>query len=474
MGKSADKVFEFFEKISEIPRCSGDEKRISDYLVAFAKERNLECIQDGAYNVIIKKPASPGFEDSVPVIIQGHMDMVCVKEDSSDHDFDKDPIKLIKDGDFIKADGTTLGADNGIAVAMALAILDSDDIKHPPLEILITTSEETTMGGAAAVNGNNLSGKRLLNIDSEEEGVFTLSSAGGGTLEFYFDKTREKINKEGLKITVEGLLGGHSGQEITKERANAIKILARILNEIRKENPIRIGKINAGIKDNAIPSFAETEIYLEDIEKAKKVFEEISNKLVDEYQAQDPGMEITLSEIDIEEAYLEKETNKLIDFAILMPDGVISMSKEFKGLAEASLNNAQIFEKEDKLIYRVSIRSSRDSKYDLMLNIFEILTERLGIEILLVNSYPSWEFEKDNKLKEIAEETYKEVFSKDARFEATHGGLECGMLKSKLKDCEMISYGPNIYDCHSPKERLSISSSQRIWEYTLKLLENLK
>jgi dipeptidase D len=474
MQIDSKKVFEYFEKISQIPRCSGDEQRISNYLVDFAKKRNLEYIQDDAFNVIIKKEASEGFENSTPVIIQGHMDMVCVKEDGSDHNFDTDPIKIIKEGDYLKTDGTTLGADNGIAVAIALAILDSDQIKHPALEVLITTNEETTMAGAASVDGDKLNGKILLNIDSEEEGVFTLGSAGGATVEFHFDAKKEKLEEEGLRITVEGLLGGHSGMEIKRQRANAIKILARVLDAINHKTSLRIAKINAGSKHNAIPSFASVDIYVEDKQVAEETFEKISDQLVDEYQVEDPGMEISLSKVDLEEAVSEESSKNLIDFAMLMPDGVISMSKDMEGLVEASINNAIISEGNGEIIYEVSLRSAKDSKYKYIMNILKILSDRIGIKMLVTNSYPSWEFEKDNKLKQIAEKTYKEMFGKEPSFEATHGGLECGMLKSKLKDCEMISYGPNIYDCHSPKERLSISSVENIWNYTLKLLEDLK
>ncbi|WP_138160313.1 aminoacyl-histidine dipeptidase [Peptoniphilus catoniae] len=468
------KVFDIFKEIAKVPRCSGDEKRISDFLVKFAKDRNLEVIQDEALNVIIKKDATPGYENALPVILQGHMDMVCVKEDDSDHDFSKDPIELVVDGDFLKANKTTLGADDGLGVAMALAVLDSNDLKHPALEVLVTTSEETTMDGAANVDGSMLRGKRLLNIDSEEEGRFTLSSAGGAVIEVYFEEERQDLGKKGLRIDIDGLEGGHSGQEIARERANANKLLFRILDRLREKGNLLIGSIMGGSKQNAIPSIASAEIYLKGLEKEDEDLGKFIESLVDEYQVEDPGLNITLSDCDIESAMSLNATNNFIDFGMIIPDGVLSHSKDIEGLVETSINDAVIMKRDGRFLYELSLRSSKDSKYDYVIALLKAAARRCQGDLEITNTYPSWEFEKDSDLQRISAKTYKEVFNKEGIFDATHAGLECGMLKAALPDCEMISFGPDIFDAHSPKERASISSTQNMWKFTVKLLENLK
>ncbi len=467
-------VFEKFYEITKIPRESGNEKAMSDYLVKFAKDRNLEVIQDELWNIIIKKPGTEGFENSEPVIIQGHMDMVCVKAEGVEHDFEKDPIELEVEGDFLKAKGTTLGADNGIAVAYALAILDSDEIKHPPLEILITTQEETTMDGAAAVDGKLLKGRRLLNIDSEEEGIFTVASAGGATIETYFEYEREECKKSGIGILIEGLKGGHSGQVIHEQRANANKVLFRILEEGRSISDIKISKISGGTKQNAIAQKAYGEIYTKKPEGVREAMEKIASDIIDEYEVEEPGFEISFMDVDLESCIDEKATNNLIDYAVISPDGVMSMSKDIEGLVESSLNVAVIEQREGEIFVETSLRSSVDSKLEYIARILKNLAKKCDARFVISNTYPSWHFEKNSKLRDVALESYKEVFGKEAVYTSIHAGLECGMLKQALPDCEMVSYGPNMHDVHSPKERVSISSVKNTWELTKKILENLK
>ncbi|MGO3752093.1 MAG: aminoacyl-histidine dipeptidase [Peptoniphilaceae bacterium] len=467
-------VFDYFYELNQIPRCSGNEKAVSDFLVNFAKKRNLEAIQDEEYNVIIKKPATKGYENSKTVIIQGHMDMVCVKEENSNHDFNKDPIEMYIEGDYLKAKGTTLGADNGIAVAYALAILDSDTINHPNLEVLITTNEETGMDGAATLKEGILSGDILLNIDSEEEGIFTVSCAGGTRLNFsFYGEKKDKI-ANGLRINISGLKGGHSGMEIIKARANANKIMARILNEVRKDNKIQIAQISGGTKHNAIPELATSLIYVENLEKAKKSLEVISEAIVDEYRVEDNGLEIEFYESQISGVFTSELTDNLIDFLLIVPDGVVTMSKDIENLVESSLNNAIISEEDNKINIVTSVRSSSKSKMNYIVEILLNLAKLCKADCKISNSYPAWEFEKNSKLREIAMETYADMFEKEANYNAIHAGLECGILKNVLPKCDMISFGPNMEDVHSPKERLSISSAKRMWEYSLKLLENLK
>lgn len=467
-------VFRWFYEINQIPRCSGDEKRVSDFLVDFAKKRNLEVYQDKALNVIIKKKATKGYEDKSAVIIQGHMDMVCVKEKDSTHNFDTDPIEMYIDGDFIKAKGTTLGADDGIAVAMALAILDSKEISHPNLEVLITTNEETSMGGAAEVKEGVLKGKILLNIDSEEEGYFLVSCSGGASVETLFKIEKENINKNGLKISIEGLLGGHSGSEIINQRANAIILLGRILNEIEKNQEVLISEINGGIKHNAIPSNSYAKIYVEDVNSAKDAINNISKELQNEFRVEDKDLSVSIENIKLESTYTRKLSKKLIDYIMTVPNGVISMSKDIDGLVETSLNNAIIEEKGDFISYITSVRSSSVSEYNYIMDKLAIIAKNYDLDVNIINSYPAWQYEENSKIRDLSMDLFEKLFKKKAETTAIHAGVECGLLKGVLPNCDMISYGPDIFDAHTPKERISISSTSRMWEFTKELLKNIK
>ncbi|MBC8590347.1 aminoacyl-histidine dipeptidase [Wansuia hejianensis] len=467
-------VFYWFSKINQIPRCSGDEKRISDFLVSFAKERDLEVYQDEMYNVIIKKPGSKGYEDSDPIIIQGHMDMVCIKGKESNHDFTKDPIEMIVEEDILRANNTTLGGDDGIAVAYGLAILDSKDLKHPPLELLITTNEETGMDGAHALTNEHLSGKILLNIDSEEEGVFLVSCAGGANKITTFKLEKENKSGNGLEIKVSGLKGGHSGMEIIKQRANAIKLLGRILEECNRNSDIRLSKIQGGTKHNAIPSEARAVILTEDNPTLKKIIEDFTKDLKEEYRVEDSGLNIDINEVKVENIYTKELSDNLIDYIMMVPDGVQYMSKDIEGLVQTSLNNAIIEEKNNNITIITSVRSASSSSLKEVLNILTIIAKRTKAETEEKNSYPAWQFDEKSKIREIAVKVYEELFNKKAEVSAIHAGLECGLLKQILPNTDMISFGPNLYDVHTENEHLSISSVQRVWRFLIRLLEELK
>lgn len=467
------KVFDFFYEINQIPRCSNHEQKISDYLYNFAKERNLDVTQGDALNIIIRKKASPGYENSEPVIIQGHMDMVCVKEDGVSHDFSKDPIDMVIDGDFLKANGTTLGADDGIAVAYALAILDGD-YKHPELEVLITTAEETGMDGAMAIKEGMLKGKKLLNIDSEEEGEFLVSCSGGSNFNTIFDIKREKFDGKSIEISISGLQGGHSGQEIIRQRANSNILMFRILNEIRKEMEIRIIGVKGGSKHNAIPNNTSAKITCENSEKAKSIVEKMAEIFRNEYRVEEKTINVECKDIENSIPMDKVSTNNIIDFFMSIPNGVISMSKDMDNLVQTSLNNAVIITEDNHLSLETSVRSSSETELDMMLDKLEIIGKNLGAETMRISRYPGWEYEEDSTLRDICVKTYEELFNEKAKLSAIHAGVECGLLKKVLPDCLMISYGPNMYDVHSPRERLSISSTEKIWKFTLKLLENLK
>lgn len=466
-------VFKWFEQIDMIPRESGNEKQISDFLVNFAKERSLEVYQDKALNVIIKKSGTKGYENVPAVIIQGHMDMVCEKTKDSKHDFKHDPIKFIVEGDTLRADHTTLGGDDGIAVAYGLALLDAKDIPHPPLEILVTTSEETGMNGASTVTAEHLSGHTLINIDAEEEGIFLVSCAGGLNTMTEFNIKTEALKGKCIKITVSGLKGGHSGIEINKQRANAIKILGRVLYAVKKE--CNIVHINGGSKHNAIAKNAEAVIASENIENIKKIIESFSKDLKEEYRVEDPDMKIEIENIsDLKEMFKKELTDEIIDFLFAVPDGVQYMSRDIEGLVQTSLNNGVLTEKDGKVTFTISIRSSvRSSLYEITSKI-EDIGKRTNANVKRISEYPAWEYDHNSKVREIAIKTYKMLTGKEPKINAIHAGLECGLLKKVLPNADMISFGPNLYDVHTPEEHLSISSVERTWEFLKKLLENIK
>lgn len=473
-------VFKYFEEISRIPRGSGNEKDISNYLVEFAKEHNLEVIQDEALNVIIKKDATKGYENAPTVILQGHMDMVCEKNNGTEHNFEKDPIKLKVEGDFIKATGTTLGADNGIAVAYCLAILASNDIEHPAIEVLVTTEEETGMGGASSVKGENLSGKILINIDSEEEGEL-LSSCAGGVRNKVSIKLELETAQEGFipyKVIVKGLKGGHSGMDIDKGRGNSNKIIGRVLNDINSQMELYIAAINGGAKMNAIPREAEAIILIE--EKSENTLNNIINKwqetLKNELRASDPGITVKLEEMDIkiDKTFSKELTDKVIAVLMLMPQGIQTMSMDIKGLVQSSTNLGVVITEENKITFESAIRSSVKTLKDSIVKEIESICKIIGATMNLESDYPAWEYREDSYIREVFKNVHKDMYGSEPKVTAIHAGLECGILKDILGDIDMISFGPNMYDVHTPEERLSISSTERTYKYFLEVLKQIK
>ena len=469
-------VFKWFYEISQVPRGSGNERAISDFLVKFAKDRNLEVHQDKAMNVIIKKPGTAGYEKSPTVIIQGHMDMVCEKEASSNHDFLKDPIKFVVRGEMLYADKTTLGGDDGIAVAYALTVLDSKDIPHPPLEVLITTEEETGMGGAMALTDEHLQGTRLLNIDSEEEGVFLVSCAGGANIHVFFDIKKEAAKGKFLKITVGGLLGGHSGIEINKQRANSIKLLGRILYNIKQNEKINIVEISGGSKHNAIAKDAYAVIAAENTEAVLKIVEKMTADFKNEYRAVDKLLTVTANETQNPsgQMFTKELTLNLIDFMASIPNGVQYMSMEIHGLVQTSLNNGVLEEIDGRIKFTTSVRSSVKSALDEIVDILRIQAERCGAEFKKDSEYPAWEYSPDSPVRDAAVNVYKKLNNKEPLITAIHAGLECGLLKKTLPKVDAISFGPNLYDVHTPNEHMEIASVERVWKFLLAYLAELK
>ena len=457
-------VFRWFYEINQHPRSSGNEKEVSDFLVQFAKDRNLEVYQDEILNVIIKKPGTPGYENSEPLIIQGHMDMVCVKTDDSNHN--------LVEGDVLRANNTTLGGDDGIAVAYGLAILDADDIPHPPLELLVTTNEETGMDGAMALTADHLTGTRLLNLDTEVEGEFLVSCSGGSNIDLSFDIAREANSSKAYKLSISGLKGGHSGVEIDKQRANAIKLAARLLYLVKAD--VRLASFDGGIKHNAVPGNAEVVFATDKFDSLKEGLDALIADLKEEYRVEDPGLTITITEATADQVYTKDLSDSVIDMVMALPDGVQYMSKDIEGLVQTSLNNAVILEEDGKLVLTASVRSASSSSLREILNVVTIIANRMGAVAREYSAYPAWQYEAVSPLRDIAEKIYVDMYGKEPHITSIHAGLECGLLKGILPDTDMISYGPSIFDAHTPKEHMHISSVGRVWEYTKKLLAALK
>ncbi len=471
-----EKVFKYFNEISQIPRGSDDEKGVSDYLTKFGKDRNLETIQEPCLNVIIKKPATPGYEHIPAVILQGHMDMVCVKTEGSNHDFLKDPIELWVDGDFLRAKETTLGADNGIAVAMALAILDSNDLQHPALEVLCTIAEETGMDGAGNLNPANISGKTLINIDSEEEGTLLASCAGGVnnivSLPIVWEKAQKDVYK---KLTIKGLLGGHSGIEIIKNRANAIKLMARVLRALEGLN-IEVTAVSGGEKMNAITKFCHATIGFDaassDAVEAK--LKEMEGIFQNEFAAADPGIFFEFNAVENPaKVYSNKTLTQFVNFLRLLPNGVQTMNHVIKGLVESSNNIGVLETKEDVIMMNNAVRSSVKSLKAELNDRIKILAELNGATSELVADYPEWAFQIESPIRDLMKSVYMEMTGKELLVDAIHAGLECGLLTEKVGNIDMVSLGPNLYDVHTPEEKLSISSTERVYTFLVEVLKKM-
>ncbi len=470
-------VFHYFEELAAIPRCSGNEKQVSDYLVGFAKERKLKVFQDKALNVIIKKPGTAGYEKSPAVIIQGHMDMVCGKSAKSSHDFTKDPISLKIDGDFLRANGTTLGADNGIGVAYGLAILDSKDIPHPPIELLITTNEETGMNGAASLKTAHLTGTTLLNIDAEEEGVFFVSCAGGLILLSEFNTRWKKTASSALCIKISGLKGGHSGLEIVQQRANAIKLLGRILDAARKAGDFHISTISGGSDHNAIAKEAQVTVAasVAVLKKIKAIVTSFSQELKKEFASADPDLQVAVTAVEKVATYLGGgSTERLIDFLLIAPNGVQSMSPDLENLVESSLNFGVLEQSDKSIKVTISVRSCVNSIREEITRGLEALAKIVKAKTSRTGEYPAWYYQADSKIRDLCVSVYKNVSGSDAKIRAIHAGLECGLLKEKLPKTDMISFGPNLCNVHTPDEHLSIRSVANMWAFLTAILSKLK
>jgi len=468
-------VFRFFEEIAAIPRASFHTKAISDYCVRFAKDRELEVVQDKVNNVIIKKAGTKGYEDLAPVILQGHLDMVCEKTLDSKHDFDKDGLDLFIEEGFVKAKDTTLGADNGIAIAYALAILDSDTIVHPPLEVLFTIDEETGMGGASAVDLSLLKGELFINMDSDEEGVITAGCAGGFRASMCLPIEREDKHGTFLEISLQGLRGGHSGIEIHEQRGNANKLLARLLNHMHLHTDIRLVSFEGGTKDNVITPAATMSILVQDLVKSREQIQQLQEVWKAEFAEAEPTLQLLINETNESRKVLSKESSdKVIYLLHATPNGVQSMMRSFKELVETSLNLGVVSLEEEALHLTFSARSALKSKLELMQETLETWALHVGAKMHVSGAYPAWTYKSTSRLREVAKKSYENLYHKEPIITTIHAGLECGILLDKRPELDCISFGPNMYDIHSVQERLDIESTKRTWLFLIELLANCK
>jgi len=467
-------VFRYFEELCAIPHGSNETKAISDYVADFARSRGLRFRQDGANNVIIRKAAAPGYENAPTVMVQGHMDMVCEKADGCTKNMSTEGLELFVDGDVIGAKGTTLGGDDGIAVAMALAILDSDDIVHGPLECVFTVNEEVGMDGAIALDTSDLKAKYLLNLDSETEKVFTVSCAGSATVESRFAFVREPFSGKACEIKVGGLNGGHSGSEIHIGRANSNILMGRVLNALSNSVDMRLVTVRGGNKDNAIPRETAAVVVLNDVKTAEAVVAQLDKAIKNEYHTQDSGAFVSISPAETELAPMDKQsTDKIVCFMVASPDGVQKMSADVKGLVQTSLNMGRLYTEEGCVVFRQMLRSCVDSQKQEVQDKVVALCRALGGTFGVSGEYSAWQYRPESVLREVMADCFRRVYGEEPTVAALHAGLECGIFSGKMPELDCISYGPDITDIHTPRERLHIASTERVWKLTLEALKQL-
>ena len=471
-----ERVFYYFEEISRIPRGSTNTFAISEYCVNFAKERNLYVRRDEVNNVIIKKPATIGRENDTGVVIQGHLDMVCEKLSTKEHDFLKDGIDLLIEGDFVTADGTTLGADDGIAVAMALAILEDDTISHPHLDVIFTTDEEIGMDGAKAIDLYDIEGKYVFNIDCDIDGVAFAGCAGGITINTEFEYTTTEESASALKICVNGLKGGHSGAEIDKERANANVVLGRVLRELSKLSEFKLVSINGGTKDNVITRESEAIIICDNHSIVEKLIMDMNTILKNEYAATDENINVCVDILQNNSySVIDNDIKtKVINYINAVPNGAQDYCGDIKGVVETSLNMGVVATSNNKIRIASSVRSMIRTKKYALVDKLMCISSMLGGTSYIGGDYPEWQYNRNSVLQSTMKETYRDLFDSELKIDVIHAGLECGYLLDKRSDFDIVSFGPQMYDIHTPDERLSISSTEKVYKLVIELLKRVK
>ncbi len=471
-----EKVFEYFDAISKIPRGSGNMEKISDFCLDFAKKHSLKAIKDDACNVIIYKDGTEGYENSPAVILQGHLDMVCQREEDYEIDFEKDSLDLYVDGDYIKARGTTLGADNGIAVAMIMSILADNTISHPPIEAVFTTDEEVGMLGALELDMKNLKAKKMINIDSEDPEVVTVSCAGGSDFTAEIPLERTKKQGEGITVTVKGLKGGHSGVEINSGRVNANLLMGRILNHIHRDFDFDIISLDGGDKGNAIPVSSTAKIVCKDAEKLIAELKAYADVIKNEITFRESGFELEINSIGqgVYEVIEKPCAKKLIYILLCAPNGVVEMSAEIANLVETSLNMGILKTEEEKMTVAFALRSNKKTAMNFLEEKLDLFFSCVPCTVKKSGHYPPWEYNSNSVLQGLYKEKYKEKFGVEPSVEAIHAGLECGVFASMIEDFDCISIGPRMHGIHTVEEELSISSTREIYEIIINMLEGLR
>lgn len=468
-------VFSYFEQICKIPHGSRNTKMISDYLVAFAKEHGIRYFQDELNNVVMFQEGTCGMEDHAPVILQGHMDMVCEKDEDCAIDMDTQGLDIDHDGTYVFAKGTTLGGDDGIALAYALAILANRTIPHPPLEVIFTVDEEIGMEGAAGVDLSELKGRTLINVDSEEEGIFTVSCAGGARGTITLPVSRRAVYGPCVRLTVDGLQGGHSGVEIHKDRANANKVMGELLSRIQGLMPLCLTKLSGGSKDNAIPRSCTVTLVAmgSHIERINEVTAQLQQQIREEYD--EPEAVIYGDDVDAfgGNALSTADSAKVIALLCAAPNGVQAWSRDIDGLVQTSLNLGVAKLDKEELRLTFAVRSSvNQEKRDLLARLEELAKFNDG-SYSQMGDYPAWEYKKESRLRDTMVEAYQRLYGKEPQVVAIHAGLECGLLSDKLPGLDCVSIGPDMKDIHTSRERLDIASTKRTWEFLLEVLKSL-
>ncbi len=473
-GLEPANVMYYFEKICSIPHGSGNTKRISDYLVSFAREQGIDYIQDSLNNVILFGKGTCGMENHAPVILQGHMDMVCEKDEDCPINMETDGLDVTHDGQDIYAKGTTLGGDDGIAVAYALALLADKTIPHPPLEVVITVDEETGMDGATGIDLSMLKGRTLINIDSEDEGVFTVSCAGGCRSSIRLPVTRRPVYGPCIQVTVEDLQGGHSGVEIHKNRANANKVMGQLLARIRELMPICLTKLSGGSKDNVITrSCTATLVALGmHMEGINDVIQQMQTQLRQEYD--EPNAIVRGENVEAlgGNALSTEDTDKVIALLNALPNGVQSWSQDIEGLVQTSLNLG-VAQLADSFEVTFAVRSSVNSEKRELLDRLRTIAAEHGASCEEKGDYPAWEYKKDSLLRDTMVQVFTDMYGKAPQVVAIHAGLECGLLSEKLPGLDCVSIGPDMQDIHTSREKLNIASTERTWKFLLEVLKQL-
>lgn len=464
-------VFRFFEEMAAIPHGSGNTAAVSAWIAGFARERGLAYRQDELGNVVIWKAGTPGYETAAPVILQGHMDMVCAQAADCTKDMTREGLDLFVEDGMLGARGTTLGGDDGIAVAMMMALLDSSELAHPPIEAVFTVDEETGLLGAAGLDTSDLKGRKLINLDSEDEGILTVSCAGGNHTECTLYAAREAYPGTALRVSVGELTGGHSGVEIDRGGANACIALGRLLRALEKAAALRLVSVDGGEKDNAIARFAEAVIVTEDEAAVREAAQRVEAELRHEYRVSDPRLCVCVEPAQAEQMPMdEASTQKVICFLHCAPNGVQAMSRDIEGLVQTSLNFGTLATREERVVAGFSVRSSVASQKQVVADRLHCLAQMLGGSVRVIGEYPAWEYRAESPLRECMVETWKELYGTEMKVEAIHAGLECGLFAGKMEGLDCVSCGPSMREIHTCRERLSIASVQRMWAYLCAVL----